>query len=116
MSGMLAVYQQTQTHVFVSAINDMYIVTAIVTAAGVGLALMLHHGPPQAVPEEVAPAVVIQEAGPAAEPGRAREREVAMVGVHGSGSGGNGVGGNGSGGNGSGRNAAGERDTSAVRG
>ena len=75
-----------------------------------------HHGPPQAVPEEVAPAAVIQEAEPAAEPGRAREREAAMVGVHGNGSGGNGVGGNGSGDNGSGRDAVDERDTSAVRG
>jgi hypothetical protein len=41
---MLAVYQHTQTQVFVSAVNDMYIVTAIITAAGVFLALMLHSG------------------------------------------------------------------------
>jgi EmrB/QacA subfamily drug resistance transporter len=44
LSGLLAVYEQTQTQVFVSAINDMYIVTAIVTGAGVVLALMLHSG------------------------------------------------------------------------
>jgi EmrB/QacA subfamily drug resistance transporter len=105
MSGLLAVYQQTQTHVFVSAINDMYIVTAIVTAAGVVLALMLHHGPPQAVPEEA----------PAAEPDGAGERQVAMVGAHGNGSQPNGSGG-GAGGIGSGSDAVGERDTSAVRG
>jgi MFS family permease len=121
MSGLLAVYQQTQTHVFVSAINDMYIVTAIVTAAGVVLALMLHHGPPQAVPDEGAPAALTREAEPVAEPGPARERDVAMVGVHANGSGGNGLSGNGSGGNAAGgnaagSNAAGERDTSAVRG
>jgi hypothetical protein len=114
MSGMLAVYRQTQTHVFVSAINDIYIVTAIVTAAGVALALMLHHGPPQAVPEEAA--AVTRDAEPAAEPGPAREREVAMVGVHANGSGGNGLSGNGSSGNAAGGNVAGERDTSAVRG
>ena len=42
--SMLAVYQQTELQVFVSAINDLYIVTAIVTAAGLVLSLMLRSG------------------------------------------------------------------------
>ena len=96
-----------------SALNDMYIVTAIVTAAGVALALMLHHGPPQAVPEEAAavtrtPSRRPNRAGPGARgrDGRgARERvrrerlereRVRRQRASG--------------------NAAGERDTSAVRG
>ena len=56
VAGLLAVYQETQTQVFVSALNDMYIVTAVITAAGVVLALMLHHGPAPAAPEDPAPA------------------------------------------------------------
>jgi EmrB/QacA subfamily drug resistance transporter len=51
LTSMLAVYQQTQTQVFVSAVNDMYIVTAIITAAGVFLALMLHSGSSSAAVE-----------------------------------------------------------------
>ena len=51
LAGLYTIYQQTQTQVFVTAINDMYIVTAIVTAAGVVLALMLRHGPVPPEPE-----------------------------------------------------------------
>ena len=67
-AGLYAVYQQTQTQVFVTALNDMYIVTAIITAAGVVLALMLHHGPAPAAPADPAaptPAPAAQPAVPA---------------------------------------------------
>ena len=65
VAGLLAVYQETQNQVFVSALNDMYIVTAIVTAAGVVLALMLHHGPAPAAPQDPTPEA--REPEPAAE-------------------------------------------------
>jgi EmrB/QacA subfamily drug resistance transporter len=45
MAGMYAVYQQTQTIAFVEAMHSLFIVTAIITAAGVPLALMLRSGP-----------------------------------------------------------------------
>jgi hypothetical protein len=43
--GALAVYQQTQNQVFVSGLNDLYVITAALTAVGVVLALMLRSGP-----------------------------------------------------------------------
>ena len=45
MAGMYAVYQQTQTLAFVEAMHSLFIVTAIITAAGIPLALMLRSGP-----------------------------------------------------------------------
>jgi hypothetical protein len=45
MAGIYAVYQQTQTIAFVEAMHSLFIVTAIITAAGVPLALMLRSGP-----------------------------------------------------------------------
>jgi EmrB/QacA subfamily drug resistance transporter len=45
MAGMYAIYQQTQTIAFVEAMHSLFIVTAIITAAGVPLALMLRSGP-----------------------------------------------------------------------
>jgi EmrB/QacA subfamily drug resistance transporter len=45
MAGMYAVYQQTQTIAFVEAMHSLFIVTAIITAAGIPLALMLRSGP-----------------------------------------------------------------------
>ena len=45
MVGVYAVYQQTQTLAFVEAMHSLFIVTAIITAAGIPLALMLRSGP-----------------------------------------------------------------------
>ena len=45
LAGMYAVYQQTQTLAFVEAMHSLFIVTAIITAAGIPLALMLRSGP-----------------------------------------------------------------------
>ena len=45
MAGMYAIYQQTQMIAFVEAMHSLFIVTAIITAAGVPLALMLRSGP-----------------------------------------------------------------------
>jgi EmrB/QacA subfamily drug resistance transporter len=45
MAGMYAIYQQTQTIAFVEAMHSLFIVTAIITAAGIPLALMLRSGP-----------------------------------------------------------------------
>jgi EmrB/QacA subfamily drug resistance transporter len=70
VSGLLAVYQQTETQVFVSALNDMYIVTAIITAAGVVLALMLHSGPAPAPHADPAPAPGPAPASRAESPGK----------------------------------------------
>jgi MFS family permease len=72
VAGLLAVYQETQNQVFVSALNDMYIVTAIVTAAGVVLALMLHHGPAPAAPQDPPDA---REPGPAVDAARRNGHE-----------------------------------------
>ena len=54
MVGMYAVYQQTQTLVFVEAMHSLFIVTAIITAAGVALAFMLRSGPVRKPPGEAA--------------------------------------------------------------
>ena len=48
LAGMYAVYQQTQTLAFVEAMHSLFIVTAIITAAGIPLALMLRSGPAHA--------------------------------------------------------------------
>jgi EmrB/QacA subfamily drug resistance transporter len=45
LAGMYAVYQQTQKLAFVEAMHSLFIVTAIITAAGIPLALMLRSGP-----------------------------------------------------------------------
>jgi hypothetical protein len=45
MVGAYAAYQQTQTQVFVDAMGGLFIVTAIITALGIPLALMLRSGP-----------------------------------------------------------------------
>jgi EmrB/QacA subfamily drug resistance transporter len=45
LAGMYAVYQQTQTLAFVEAMHSLFIVTAIITAVGIPLALMLRSGP-----------------------------------------------------------------------
>jgi EmrB/QacA subfamily drug resistance transporter len=45
MADMYAIYQQTQMIAFVEAMHSLFIVTAIITAAGVPLALMLRSGP-----------------------------------------------------------------------
>jgi EmrB/QacA subfamily drug resistance transporter len=50
--GEFAVYQQTQTQVFVAAMDGLFIVTAVITAVGVGLALMLRSGPVKKPPGE----------------------------------------------------------------
>ena len=48
MVGMYAVSQQTQTLAFVDSMHALFIVTAIITAAGIPLALMLRSGPSKA--------------------------------------------------------------------
>jgi EmrB/QacA subfamily drug resistance transporter len=52
LTGLYAVYQQTQAQVFVEAMDGLFIVTAIITAVGVGLALMLRSGPVPKAPGE----------------------------------------------------------------
>jgi EmrB/QacA subfamily drug resistance transporter len=47
-AGMYALYQQAQTQMFVEAMDGLFIVTAIITALGIPLALMLRSGPAQA--------------------------------------------------------------------
>ena len=48
LAGVYAVYQQTQTLAFVEAMHALFIVTAIITALGILLALMLRSGPSHA--------------------------------------------------------------------
>jgi EmrB/QacA subfamily drug resistance transporter len=50
--GMYAVYQQTQLQVFVQAMDALFIVTAVITVAGVALALLLRSGPARQAPSE----------------------------------------------------------------
>jgi hypothetical protein len=45
MAGMYAVSQQTQTLAFVESMHALFIVTAIITALGIPLALMMRSGP-----------------------------------------------------------------------
>ncbi len=45
MAGMYAVSQQTQTLAFVESMHGLFIVTAIITALGIPLALMMRGGP-----------------------------------------------------------------------
>jgi EmrB/QacA subfamily drug resistance transporter len=47
-AGMYALQQQTQTVAFVDAMHALFIVTAIITALGIPLALMLRSGPSKA--------------------------------------------------------------------
>jgi hypothetical protein len=65
IEGMFAVYQQTQTQVFVTALNELYIITSIITAAGVVLALMLRSGPAPKPGPDPKPAPPAQRAEPA---------------------------------------------------
>jgi EmrB/QacA subfamily drug resistance transporter len=44
-AGMYATWSQTQTQVFVESMDGLFIVTAIITALGIPLALMLRSGP-----------------------------------------------------------------------
>jgi hypothetical protein len=50
--GMYAMYQQTQLQVFVEAMDALFIVTAVITVAGVALALLLRSGPAKKAPGE----------------------------------------------------------------
>jgi EmrB/QacA subfamily drug resistance transporter len=50
VAGMYAVYTQTQTQVFVAALDQLFIITSIITLLGVVLALMLRSGPAPAAP------------------------------------------------------------------
>ena len=50
--GTYAVYQQMQNQVFVEAMDQLFIVTAITTVVGVALALMLRSGPVPKAPGE----------------------------------------------------------------
>ena len=45
MAGMYVVNQHTQTLAFVEAMHGLFIVTAIITALGIPLALMMRSGP-----------------------------------------------------------------------
>jgi predicted MFS family arabinose efflux permease len=45
VAGAYAVYTQTQTQVFVESMDGLFIITAIITALGIPLALMLRSGP-----------------------------------------------------------------------
>jgi hypothetical protein len=48
LAGLYAVHQQTQTLAFVGGMHALFIVTAIITALGIPLALMLRSGPSHA--------------------------------------------------------------------
>ena len=45
MAGQYAAYQLTQTQVFVESMDGLFVITAIITALGIPLALMLRSGP-----------------------------------------------------------------------
>ncbi len=85
VAGMFAVYSKTRTEVFVAALDQLMIITSVITLLGVGLALMLRSGPaPAAAPPErkaepAAVATPTPDKAPLAEP----------IGVH-AGSNGNG--------------------------
>jgi hypothetical protein len=51
VAGLFVTYQQTQLQVFVAALDELFIITALVTAAGVVLALLLRSGPAPAPAE-----------------------------------------------------------------
>ena len=55
MAGMYATYQQTQTQVFVEAMDGLFMVTAMITAVGIGLAFLLRSGPAPKAPGGAAP-------------------------------------------------------------
>jgi EmrB/QacA subfamily drug resistance transporter len=55
LAGMYATYQQMQTQVFVEAMDGLFIVTAVITAVGIGLALLLRSGPAPKAPGGAAP-------------------------------------------------------------
>jgi EmrB/QacA subfamily drug resistance transporter len=73
MLEMYSMYQQTQTQVFIAALDELFVITAIVTLLGVVLAAFLRHGPAPAAPpaaSSAAPAVAAESAAPSelAEP------------------------------------------------
>ena len=47
---MYATYTQLQTQVFVEAMDGLYMVTAVITAVGIGLAFLLRSGPAPKAP------------------------------------------------------------------
>ena len=55
MAGMYATYQQLQTQVFVESMDGLFIVTAVITAVGIGLAFLLRSGPAPKAPGGAAP-------------------------------------------------------------
>ncbi len=55
MAGMYATYQQLQTQVFVEAMDGLFMVTAVITAVGIGLAFLLRSGPAPKAPGGAAP-------------------------------------------------------------
>ena len=56
-AGTYAVYQQTSTQVFVAALDELFVITAALTAVGIVLAFMLRSGPlPAPAPDGPAPA------------------------------------------------------------
>ena len=50
LAGMYATYQQLQTQVFVEAMDGLFMVTAVITAVGIGLAFLLRSGPAPKAP------------------------------------------------------------------
>ena len=55
MAGMYATYQQMQTQVFVEAMDGLFMVTAVITAVGIGLAFLLRSGPAPKAPGGAGP-------------------------------------------------------------
>jgi EmrB/QacA subfamily drug resistance transporter len=64
-AGVYALYQQTNTQVFVAALDELFVITAILTVVGVVLALMLRSGPVPAAGGPAAPAPAAEPAKPA---------------------------------------------------
>jgi EmrB/QacA subfamily drug resistance transporter len=78
-AGVYAAYQQTSNQVFVAALDELFIITSVLTLVGVGLALMLRNGPapapaaaptPRSAPAE--PAAPTEHAPSAAPTGSAK--------------------------------------------
>jgi len=57
VAGMMSTYQQVQTQVFVEALDNLMIITTVISLVAVGLAFMLRSGPlpPSAPPPAAAP-------------------------------------------------------------
>jgi EmrB/QacA subfamily drug resistance transporter len=65
MMGTLTVYQQTQTQVFVSALDDLMVITTLTSVVAVGLALLLRSGPAAPAGGGAAPADAGDSTAPA---------------------------------------------------